>query len=76
MPSYDFAVRRRAVRKGRERGCWVYVPGEELAKVGRLDPEAPPLYRVWAGRSGSVVVTFYKAPEEVVENGEPQVSRA
>lgn len=57
---YDEAARRRTVRKGRERGCWVYVPAAELVKAGH-DPAAPPPYcRVWGTRSGGVLVRLYR----------------
>jgi len=59
MPPYDEGMRRQSKRTGNERGCWLYVPAEVLANVGRLDPRTPPRYRLWPGRSGSVVVTFY-----------------
>lgn len=55
---YDPARRRRAKRTGRERGCWLYVPAEELERAG-IDPTGPPpWYRVW-GRSRSVLVGLY-----------------
>lgn len=61
MPGrYDSGARRRAVRKGRERGCWVFVPAEELAKAGH-DPQAePPFYRTWGTKSGGVMVRLYR----------------
>ena len=31
---YDPALRRRSVRRGRERGCWLYVPAAELEAAG------------------------------------------
>ena len=48
------------MRRGRERGCWVYVPAEELSKT-RLVAAAPaPFYRTAGRKDGStVVVTFY-----------------
>lgn len=64
LPSgrYDGAKRRRSLRRGRERGCSVYIPAEELLKAG-IDPQAaPPFYRVWAGSRGGVTVQFYKEP--------------
>jgi hypothetical protein len=56
---YDSAARRRSRRDGRERGCWVYIPAEELAKTG-LGADAPPAYRVWAGARGRVVIQLYR----------------
>lgn len=59
---YDRALRRRSLRRGRERGCSVYIAAEELAKAG-IDPNGEaPWYRVWAGSRGGVTVQFYKAP--------------
>lgn len=59
MKRYDAAARRRAVRSGRERGCWLYVPAEELAKAG-LDPHGPPpFYRTWGSRSGGILARLY-----------------
>lgn len=57
---YDSGARRRTVRKGRERGCWVYVPAEELVKAGYTPDEAPPFCRVWGTRSGGVLVRLYR----------------
>lgn len=57
---YDQARRKRCVRKGRERGCWVYIASEELLKAG-IDPAGPaPWYRVWAGRRGGVTLRLYR----------------
>lgn len=57
---YDAAQRRQAQRRGRERGCWVYIPMEELQKVGiDLDGD-PPFFRVWGRERGSVLVRLYK----------------
>lgn len=56
---YDSGARRRSKRKGRERGCWVYIPAEELAKAGHDPQAAPPLYRTWGTKSGGVLVRLY-----------------
>lgn len=58
MPGYDYGLRRRGVRKGRERGCWVYIPAEELANAGVEPGQAPPWYRLWH-RQKAVLVRFY-----------------
>lgn len=59
---HDTAARRRAQRRGRERGCWVYVPAEELAKTG-FDPYGdPPFYRTWGSSRGRLVVQLYRQP--------------
>jgi hypothetical protein len=57
---YDAAARRRAQRRGRERGCWVFVPAEELRKAGHNPDDPPPFYRTWGTRSGGVLVRLYK----------------
>ncbi len=57
---YDPARRRRTVSRGRERGCWVYVPAEELAKTNYRGKSPPPFYRLWARSGGRTVhVQFY-----------------
>lgn len=59
---YDSGARRQAQRRGREKGCWVYVPAEELRKAGH-DPEGPPpLYRTWGTARGGVFVRLYREP--------------
>jgi hypothetical protein len=56
----DTAERRRTRRVGRERGCAVYIPADELVKAG-IDPYGPPPYaRVWGAPRGRVVVQLYK----------------
>lgn len=62
MPGYDSAYRRRSVRRGRERGCWLYIPAEELRKAS-IDPAAPPpWYRVWPRERRTVLVQLYREP--------------
>lgn len=59
---YDSGLRRRSVRSGRERGCWVYVPADELVRAG-VDPSGPaPLYRTWGTPRGGVLVRLYSPP--------------
>ena len=56
---HDHAARRKAQRRGRERGCWVYIAAELLPEP-LAAPDAPvPWYRVWGGRRGRYVVTLY-----------------
>lgn len=56
---YDHAERRQSVRRGRERGCWIYLPLAELSKTG-VDVAGPaPFYRVWGAARGRVVVQLY-----------------
>lgn len=57
---YDAMARRVSVRRGRERGCWIYVPMEELLKTGINPAEAPPFYRVWGRKGGSVMLRLYR----------------
>jgi hypothetical protein len=57
---YDAAERRRSKRAGRERGCWLYVPAEELVKAGIALVGPPPRYRVWGTRRGGVFVRLYR----------------
>lgn len=60
MKRYDSARRRRTKRSGRERGCWAYIPAEELLKAG-IDPTDPPPYcRTWGTKRGGVFVRLYK----------------
>ncbi len=56
---YDPARRRRSVREGRERGCWVYIPAVELVKTGIDVDKMPPLYRTFGTPLGTVLVRFY-----------------
>ena len=57
--AYDPVRRRKGVRKGRETGVWIYVPGEELAKVGYSKDDPPPFYRVWT-RSKTLLIGLYR----------------
>ena len=57
---YDAAQRRRSVRRGRERGCWVYVPAEELQRAGIDLDGPPPFYKVWGRRGGGLAARFYR----------------
>jgi hypothetical protein len=57
--SYDYARRRRTKRGGREQGCWLYIPGEELAKVGFTPGGDLPWYRVWGSKRG-VCIRLYR----------------
>ena len=59
---YDRARRRRAKRSGRQKGCWVYIPGEELDKTGHgaANSDGPPAYRIWGNPRGRVCVQLYR----------------
>lgn len=58
--TYDAAQHRQSIRRGRERGVWVFVPATELRAAG-IDPQADaPKYRVWARKGGQVIVRLYK----------------
>jgi hypothetical protein len=59
---YDHAARRRSQRRGRERGCSVYIPEDELRKAGFDPADPPPYFRVWGSPRGSVLVRFYREP--------------
>lgn len=57
---HDAARRRRAVRKGRERGRWVYIPGEYLEAQG-FKWDDPIWYRTWAApKRPRVVINLYR----------------
>lgn len=59
---YDAMARRQGTRTQRERGCWVYIPAEELLKAG-IDPhDQPPFCRTWGSKRGSVLVRLYRQP--------------
>lgn len=60
---YDAAMRRRAIRKQREKGCSVYIPAEVLIAAG-IDPDGPvPWYRTWpAPGRPRVIVNLYREP--------------
>ena len=61
---YDHARRRRCVRRGRERGCWLYIPAEQLLHMGFAPGDAAPFYRTWEDRTGRprLVVNLYRQP--------------
>jgi hypothetical protein len=57
---YDAQLRRQSTRGGRDRGCRVYVPAEELLKAG-IDLDGPaPFYRVWGSKGGSAMIRLYR----------------
>lgn len=61
---YDPQRLRRSVRKGQERGAWVFIPAAELRKAG-VDPSGPaPSYRLWGRPRGSVLVRLYREEPE------------
>lgn len=60
--AYDHAKRRRSKRTGRERGCWLYIPAEELDRALGRNGDAPPYYRVWGLQGASVIVKLYREP--------------
>lgn len=58
--SYDPARRRQSARRGREKGCHIYIAADELERAG-YDPEGPPpFYRVWGSSRGGLFVRLYK----------------
>lgn len=61
---HDPALRRRSLRRRRERGCTVYITADDLLRAG-IDPEGPPpFYRINAyqrSKNGhTAIVTLYK----------------
>lgn len=56
---HDPGALRRSQRRGRERGCWVYIPALALRESGVALDGPPPLYRLWHGERGRFVVTLY-----------------
>lgn len=59
MGRYDHAARRLSKRTGRERGCWLYIPAEQLERAGFDLREPPPYFRTWNGRKGTILVQLY-----------------
>jgi hypothetical protein len=58
---HDHAEPRQSKRSGRERGCWTYIPAEQLAALG-IDPNGPaPFYVTTASnnRGRRVFVRLY-----------------
>lgn len=61
MRRYDYAERKRAHRRGREKGCHVYIPAEELRK-SPIGETWPLFYRIFGGARGRFVIVFYTEP--------------
>jgi hypothetical protein len=59
---YDRALRRRALRTQRQRGCTIYIPAEELERAGYAPGDPLPFYRVWGSKRGAVLVQLYRQP--------------
>jgi hypothetical protein len=59
---HDPGARRKTQRRGRERGCWVYIAADHLAAAGYTADEPPPYYRVWGGPRARFIVTLYRQP--------------
>lgn len=62
---YDAGVRRQGKRSGRERGCWTYIPAEELIAAG-VPTDPPPFYRTRgyqrSANGHTVIVSLYREP--------------
>lgn len=43
----DDAARRKGVRRGRERGCWLYVSEAQLLELGWTRDDPPPFVKWW-----------------------------
>lgn len=56
---YDARARRRSQRRGRERGCHVYIAAEELERAGWPLDDPPPWYRVWGSSRGGLFIRLY-----------------
>jgi hypothetical protein len=56
---YDALARRLASRRGRERGCHVYIAAEELQRAGWPLDGPPPFYRVWGSSRGGLFIRLY-----------------
>lgn len=66
---HDAGLRRKAARKGRERGCSLYIAADELAAAG-IDPYGPaPLFRVWSGRKRTLMIALYPQPATPADEG-------
>lgn len=60
LSRYDKGQPRQSIRRGRERGVWVFVPAAELREAG-LDPaDDAPTYKVWGRKGGQVLVRLYR----------------
>lgn len=63
--TYDPARRRLAQQRGRQRGCFVYIPAVELIAAG-IDPDKAVYYRTTGyqrSRNGhTVIVNLYREP--------------
>jgi hypothetical protein len=61
---HDTAARRRAKRSGRERGCWAYIPQEDLIRAGFSPDDPPPFYRTRAykrsANASAVILDLYR----------------
>lgn len=57
---YDAMARRRSKRTGREKGCWLYIPAEQLDKTGHGGDSPAPFYRVWGAPRGRLTIQLYK----------------
>jgi hypothetical protein len=57
---YHAGLRRQAQRHGREKGCRVNIPMEELRKAGWDVDGPPPYYRVWGSSRGGLFIRLYR----------------
>jgi hypothetical protein len=67
MPSYDPRAWRRSARQGRERGCHIYIPAEELLKLRADLGDRPPVYRITHVRTKEIYIEFH-APFEPADD--------
>lgn len=66
MPgSSDPARRRACTRAGRRTGCYIYIPGEQLERLGISREDWPLYYRTFPGparKNPGLVVQLYTEP--------------
>jgi hypothetical protein len=59
----DIGARKRATRSGRRKGCYIYIPWEQLQEAGFEPNEPAPWFRIWASRGRPrFVVNLYREP--------------
>jgi len=51
-------MRRRSIRRGRERGVWVFIPAAELVNAGFDPKDDPPFYRIWSRKRAALVQLY------------------
>lgn len=63
----DDARRRKGVRRGRERGCWLYLSETQLAELGWTRDDPPPYATAWVSPDRPrVVFNLYREGDAAV----------